>query len=133
MSKKSLHPEWAARVMWAYSHGISVDVWDSQMIFVTGQIAMDADGNAISPDDIEKQAHFVFISIRSILGEAWSSLDDVVKTVIYVTNMEDFAKISPIRNIYFERSKPASNLVEISRTVKEGCDIEVDVIAIKKK
>jgi 2-iminobutanoate/2-iminopropanoate deaminase len=59
------------------------------------------------------------------------TLDDVVKAVIYVTNIKDFAKISPIRNKYFANSKPVSTLIEISNTVKQGCDIEIDVIAMK--
>jgi len=131
--KQQINPKDSAEIMGAYSHGLKVDVGDSEMIFVTGQIAMDKDGNAVAPDDIEKQTEFVFESIQKILTEANSSLDDVVKVVIYVTRMGDFPKISPIRNKYFANSKPVSTLIEINKTVKEGCDIEIDVIAIKKK
>jgi len=103
------------------------------MIFVTGQIAMDQSGKAIAPDDIEKQTHYVFESIENILNESWSWLDDVVKAIIYLTNMNDFAIVSPIRNVYFKNSKPVSTLVEINKTVKEWCNIEIEVIAIKQK
>ena len=82
-------------------------------------------------NDIEKQTEFIFEAIDSILKEADSSLDNVVKTVIYVKDVNDFSKISPIRNKYFEKSKPVSTLVEISNTVRKGCDIEIEVIAIK--
>ena len=131
--KQQINPEDSAEIMGAYSHGLRVDVGNSEMIFVTGQIAMGGDGNAVAPDDIEKQTEFVFESIQKILEEASSSMDDVVKAVIYVTRIEDFSKISPIRNKYFTNSKPVSTLIEINKTVKEGCDIEIDVIAIKKK
>ena len=131
--KQQINPKNSAEIMGAYSHGLKVDVGDSEMIFVTGQIAMDKDGNAVAPDDIEKQTEFVFESIQNILTEANSSLDDVVKVVIYVTRMGDFSKISPIRNKYLANSKPVSTLIEINKTVKEGCDIEIDIIAIKKK
>ena len=131
--KKQLNPKDFTGIMGAYSHGLSVDVGDSKMIFVTGQIAMDKDGNAVAPDDIEKQTEFVFQNIKDILVEDGASLDDVVKAVIYVTDIENFSKISPIRNKYFENSKPVSTLVEINKTVKEGCDIEIEVIAIKSK
>lgn len=131
--KKRINPKGSAEIMGAYSHGLSVDVGDSEMIFVTGQIAMDTDGNAIAPQDIEKQTVFVFDSIQKILKEGKASLDDVVKVVIYVTNMDDFSKISPIRNHYLANAKPVSTLIEISKTVKEGCDIEIDVIAIGRK
>ncbi len=133
MSKTPINPQNAAEIMGAYSHGLKVDVGDSEMIFVTGQIAMDKNGNAVAPDNIEAQTEFVFESIQNILREAASSLDDVVKVVIYVTRMDDFAKISPIRNKYLANSQPVSTLIEINRTVKPGCDIEIDVIAIRKK
>ncbi len=131
--KQQINPKDSAEIMGAYSHGLKVDVGDSEIIFVTGQIAMDKNGNAVAPDDIEKQTEFVFESIQNILTEANSSLDDVVKVVIYVTRMSDFSKISPIRNKYLANSKPVSTLIEINKTVKEGCDIEIDVIAIKRK
>lgn len=131
--KQQINPENFTEVMGAYSHGLKVDVGDSEMIFVTGQIAMDRDGNAVAPDDIETQAEFVFQNIVKILETGGSSIKDVVKAVIYVTNIGDFKKISAIRNKYFADSKPVSTLVEISRTVKEGCDIEIEVIAIRKK
>ena len=131
--KQQINPQDSAEIMGAYSHGLTIDVGDSEMIFVTGQIAMDKNGNAVAPGDIEKQTEFVFESIKKILNEANSSLDDVVKVVIYVTRMDNFSKISPIRNKYLANSKPVSTLIEINKTVKEGCDIEIDVIAIKKK
>lgn len=133
MKKTRLNPKGSAELIGAYSHGVSVDVGDSEMIFVTGQIAMNEKGEAIAPDDIEEQTRYVFKSIERILAAGNSSIKDVVKAVIYVRNIKDFAKISPIRNHYFAKSKPVSTLVEINATVKEGCDIEIEVIAIKKR
>lgn len=129
MNNKILIPK-GSEAKKTYSHGIAVPIRDKEMIFVTGQIAAE-NGRAVAPNDIEKQTEFVFQSIDNILKEADSSLDDVVKAVIYVKDVNDFSKISPIRNRYFEKSKPFSTLVEISNTVHEGCDIEIDVIAIK--
>lgn len=131
--KTIINPDNFTHIMGSYSHGVKIDVSDSEMIFTTGEIAMDKDGNPVAPHDIEKQTVYVFESLQTILREAGSSLDDVVKAVIYVTRMDDFAKISPIRNKYFANSKPVSTLVEINKTVKAGCDIEIEVIAIRKK
>ncbi len=131
--KKTLNPANFTPALGSYSHGISVDIGDSVMIFVTGQIAMDKDGNAVAPHNIGEQTEFVFQNIQTILKEANATLDDVVKVVIYVTDIAQFKDISPIRNKYFANTKPASTIVEISKTVKEGCDIEIEVIAIKKK
>jgi 2-iminobutanoate/2-iminopropanoate deaminase len=131
--KTLINPENFTHIMGSYSHGIKVDIGDCEMIFTTGEIAMDKDGKPVAPDNIEKQTIYVFESLGAILKEAGSSLDDVVKAIIYVTRMEDFAKISPIRNKYFANSKPVSTLVEINKTVKDGCDVEIEVIAIRKK
>jgi 2-iminobutanoate/2-iminopropanoate deaminase len=129
MQNKILTPE-GAESKKTYSHGISVPLGDKEMIFVTGQIAA-KNGEAVAPDDIEKQTEYIFDTINDILKAGGSSLDDVVKAVIYVKNIKDFSKISLIRNKYFEISKPVSTLVEISNTVHKGCDIEIDVIAVK--
>ncbi len=103
------------------------------MTFVTGQIAMDENGKAVAPGDFTKQTEYVFQNIAKILAEGGASLDDVVKAVIYVTDISMFKEISAVRNKYFATSKPVSTLVEINKTVKEGCDVEIEVIAIKKK
>lgn len=130
--KKQLTPKGVAVKMASYSHWIEVDLTKAKkMVFVTWQIAQDKDGKPIAPDDIEKQTECVFEYISNILAESWMTLDDVVKAVIYVKNIWDFAKISPIRNKYFANSKPVSTLIEISNTVRQGCDIEIDVIAVK--
>lgn len=131
--KTQLNPKDFTEIMGAYSHGLSVDVGDSQMIFVTGQIAMDKDGNAVAPNDIQAQTRFVFENIKKILAEGGATIDDVVKAVIYVTDISKFKEISAVRNEYFKTAKPVSTLVEINKTVKPGCDIEIEVIGIKKK
>lgn len=132
MFKESLMPEDGAEIMGAYSHGLKVDLGNSEMIFVTGQIAQDSNGN-VACEDIEGQTEYVFECIQKILKEANASLDDVVKTQIFLTDINDFSKVSPIRNKYFAVSKPVSTLVEVNSLVKKGCKIEIEVIAIKKK
>ncbi len=127
--KKVLIPKGATEKD-TYSHGIVVPLGDKEMIFVTGQIAAE-NGEAVAPGNIEKQTEYVFESINSILKAGGSSLDDVVKAVIYLKDVKDFKKVSPIRNKYFKKAKPVSTLVEISNLVREGCDIEIDVIAVK--
>jgi 2-iminobutanoate/2-iminopropanoate deaminase len=132
MKKTQIMPKNFTKVIGGYSHGLKVELKDCDMIFVTGQIAMDKNGNVVS-EDVGEQTEFIFQNIQKILNETGASLDDVVKAQIFVTDMNDFAKISPIRNKYFEKSKPVSTLVEINKTVKPGCKVEIEVIAIKEK
>ena len=82
--------------------------------------------------DVEKQTEYVFESLQKILKETNASLDDVVKATIYVTNISDFSKISPIRNRYFANSKPVSTLVQVSALVKPECKVEIEVIAVRR-
>lgn len=133
MKKQSINSSEFAQPMGAYSHGYSINVGDSQIIFTTGQIALDNQGNVVAPNDIEGQTEYVFHSLQKILHDSGASLDDVVKATIFVTNMNDFPKISPIRNRYFATSKPVSTLVEVTKLVKDECKIEIEVIAIKQK
>ena len=66
-----------------------------------------------------------------MLNEAGATLSDAIKVVIYVTNMDDFSKISPIRNKFLGESRPVSTLVEVSRLTIPGCVIEIDLTALK--
>ena len=131
--KQQINPENFTEILGAYSHGLKVEIGDSEMFFVTGQIAMDKDGNAVAPDDIVKQTEFVFKNIEKILSAGGASIDDVVKAVIYVTKISDFKEVSAVRNKYFSNCKPVSTLIEINKTTTEGCNVEIEVIAIRKK
>jgi 2-iminobutanoate/2-iminopropanoate deaminase len=121
-----------AKRLGAYSHGVEVTVGDAKMIFTTGQIALDANGVVLFPDDPEKQAEYIYESLAQILKLSGASLDDVVKTTVYLTDMNDFGKISPVRNKYLQKAEPASTLVEVSKLVKDGCSVEIEVIAVVK-
>ena len=67
------------------------------------------------------------------LQQANASLDDVVKAVIYLTDMKDFGIVSPIRAKYFAKSCPTSTMVECNRFVRNGAKIEIQVEAIVEK
>jgi len=132
MPKQYLNPP-ITQIMGSYSLGVKVDVGDAEMIFVTGQMAMDKDGLAVAPGDFAQQAEYIYRNIEKILNEGHASLKDVVKTTTYITDMSKFSEFSAIRDQYLAESKPASTLVEISKLSKEGCDIEIEVVAIKQK
>ena len=132
LEKKNLSPKNFTVKTGSYSHGMSVSDGHMKLIFVTGQIAMDADGNVVCPNDIAGQAEFIFENIKKILAEADSTLDDVVKAQLFLTDMSLFGQVSPVRNKYFEKSQPVSTMVEVSSLVKKGCMLEIEVIAIKE-
>jgi len=130
MRRHKIQPSDFTPPIGAYSHGLAVDLGHATMIFVTGQIAVDANGMVVAPNDAAAQTEFIFKNIQTILIAGGSSLDDVVKTQIFVTNIADFSEISPIRNRYFAKNEPVSTLVEVRNLVREGCVVEIEVIAI---
>jgi 2-iminobutanoate/2-iminopropanoate deaminase len=129
MARVQLNPKDMTPAMGAYSHGIAIDVGESKLIFVTGQIPVDRDGKLVS-DDVGEQTRFVFERIVDILADGGSSMKDVVKAQIFVTNIADFSVISPVRNEFFGESKPVSTLVEVGALVQPGCKVEIEVVAI---
>ena len=110
-----------------YTPAKKIDLGDKYLIFVSGVQAHNCNA------DISGQTHQVFEDIGSILESADASFDDIVKAVIYVTDMKDFEIVSEIRANYFKNSRPASTLVEVNRMVRDGAKIEIEVTAILKK
>ncbi len=132
IKKETLSPNNFTKKTGSYSQGLAVSCGNAKWVFVTGQIAMDANGEVVSPNDIEGQTEYVFENIKTILAESGATLDDVVKVQIFLTDISLFGKVTPIRNKYLAVSQPVSTLVEVSSLVKDGCMIEIEVIAIKE-
>lgn len=106
---------------------------DSYLIFVSGVQAPAGEINEVVTDDIGEQTKLVFEEIGSILKEAGASLDDVVKVVIYLKDINDFEIVSPIRAEYFKNSMPVSTMVEVGGFVRRGSKIEIEVTALIPK
>ena len=113
----------------AYSHGLAVDVGDTRIVFVTGQIAIDDAGDVISTD-VEVQTRYVFGQIEAILDAGGLSMRDVVKAQIFLTDMRAFPLVSSIRDEYFDKPRPTSTLVEVGALVQSTCHVEIEVTAV---
>lgn len=118
-------------LMGAYSQGVKVPLPGADLIFLTGQKAVDSKGNVMYPNDPEKQTEYIFENIRRLLAEVGAAISDIVKAQIFVLNMQDFPIISGVRNRYFENVRPASVMVEVTGLAKKGCVVEVAVTAVK--
>jgi 2-iminobutanoate/2-iminopropanoate deaminase len=117
----------------SYSPAKKIDLGDYYLIFVSGVQAPKNEDHSVVTDDIEEQTKLVFEDIKMILGQADASIDDVVKAVIYITDMNDFDKISKIRGEYFKNAMPVSTMIEASRMTRDGAKIEIEVTAVLKK
>lgn len=133
MNTKKINPSSMKQPTKSYSNGILLSLGDTNLLFVTGQMAQDKEGKVVSPNDAEAQTQYIFDRIADILKDAGMTFDDVVKAQIFVTNMDDSPKVSKIRDTAFVNSKPASTMVEVTRLVKPECCVEIEVIAAKSK
>jgi len=98
------------------------------MFYSSGQIPLNAEGIMIE-GSIEEQTHQVFANLKAVLEEAGSSLAQVVKTTVFIKDMNDFAILNEIYGQHFGDHKPARSTVEVARLPKDA-KVEIEVIAL---
>ncbi len=116
-----------------YTPAKKIDMGNFYQIYVSGIQAPKDDNHNVITDDIAEQTKLVFEDIKKVLKKAGATLDDVVKAVIYVTDMKEFDTVSKIRGEYFKNSMPVSTLVEVNRMTRNGAKIEIEVTALVEK
>jgi enamine deaminase RidA (YjgF/YER057c/UK114 family) len=131
MKKTLIYPTGHPAPRGAYSPGLLVEHGGMSTLYVTGQLAVDPAGNVVAPHDAAAQTEYVFELIGSILRAAGMGFGDVVKVDTFLTHMPDFEKYSPIRNRFFADTRPVSTLLEIKGLAREGCCVEIEVLAVK--
>lgn len=123
---KKIHTEEAPAAIGPYSQGIIID----QLFFSSGQIPLTKEGVMID-GDVKEQTHQVFQNLQAVLKEAGSSLDQVVKATVFISDMNEFADINEVYAEYFNEHKPARSCVEVARLPKDA-KVEIEVIAVIK-
>lgn len=129
MQKDILYSNKAPEPIGPYSQGIYVS-WDNrqQMLYTSGQVAIDPEtGNFIS-GDIKEQTRQVMENLSALLKEGKSDFKKVIKTTVFIKNMNDFATMNEVYAEYFGESKPARSTVEVSRLPKDAL-VEIELIA----
>lgn len=108
-------------------------VASGQMVFVAGQIPLDPQTGAIVGEgDVTQQTKQVFANLKAILSAAGVSLHDVVKTSVFLADMNDFAAMNAVYAQYFaEETAPARACVEVARLPKD-VRVEIECIAVKE-
>ena len=129
MKKTLIYPPNHPAPRGAYSPGLLVEHAGARTLYVTGQLAIDREGNVVAPNDAAAQTEFVFQLIGSILGDAGMGFADVVKVQTFLTHMRDYEKFSAVRDRHFADSRPVSTLLEVKGLAREGCCVEIEVLA----
>ena len=126
MTKKNINTTKAPEPIGPYSQAIHAN----DFVFTSGQIAIDpATGNLIE-GDVAEQALQVLKNLEAVLSEAGTSLENVVKTTIYLKNMSDFSVVNAVYADFFGKGLPARSTVEVSKLPLDVL-VEIDCIAIQ--
>jgi 2-iminobutanoate/2-iminopropanoate deaminase len=123
--KKILYSPNAPEPIGPYSQAIEF----GNLIFTSGQIALDINGSIVS-DDIKHQTKKVISNLKSILEENGASLDSVVKTTVFMKDMNDFAAMNEVYSDFFQTSMPARSTVQVAKLPKD-VKVAIEVIAYK--
>jgi len=100
------------------------------LIFTSGQASIDPQGNIVGVGDFDAQAEQSFMNLSAVLKQGGSSLAQVIKVTIYLTDMTNFSKIVALRERFFSAPYPADTLVEVTSLALPELEIEIEAIAI---
>lgn len=124
---KTINTTFAPKAIGPYSQAVCVN----EFVFCSGQIGIDPKTNEAAVG-IENQTHQVLKNIESVLRASKSDMNHVIKTTIYLSDMNMFQTVNNIYGSYFRQNKPARVTVEVSRLPKDVM-IEIDAIAVVKQ
>jgi reactive intermediate/imine deaminase len=125
-----INPPLVSPPLGSYAHAVRVETGDAVWIHVSGQVAVDREGNLVAPGDAAGQTEQVFENLRAILGAGGATFADVVKINTFLTTLDDFPAMREIRRRYLPAEPPASTTVQVVALVLPGALVEIDVVAV---
>ena len=112
-----------------YTHVVTAE-GAGKLVFCAGQVAADASGSVLPPDDFEAQARLVMANLETALAAGGAKFADVTKVTIYIVNPHDVAKARGLLTTYFAGEPPASTLCVLRGLAHPGFLVEVEAIAV---
>ncbi|MGM9533007.1 RidA family protein [Intestinibacter sp.] len=125
MSNQVIHTNNAPAAIGPYSQAIKA----GNLLFISGQGAFDPKTMAIVEGDVKAQTAQTLENIQAILKEAGADFSNVVKTTVFIKDMNDFGQINEVYAKYFGENKPARACVEVARLPKD-IKVEIELIAV---
>lgn len=123
MSKHAIHSENAPAAIGTYSQAIRT----GDLVFLSGQIPLDAATMEVVEGNFEARARQVFENLKAVAVAAGGDLDQVVKLTIFLTDLGNFATVNSVMEDYFEKPFPARAAVGVA-SLPKGVDVEADAI-----
>lgn len=124
MEKKQIHTDKAPAAIGPYSQAIDV----GELVYTSGQIPVAPDG-AVSAD-VAEQTRQCLENLKAVLEAAGSSMDRVVKTTVFITDMDQFGVINEVYSGFFAQPYPARSCVQVAKLPK-GVAVEIEAVALK--
>ncbi|MEP0201307.1 MAG: RidA family protein [Halioglobus sp.] len=109
---------------------ISQAIRVGDLVYTSGQAAIDLAGNLVGVGDFDAQAQQVFDNLRAVLEAADSGLERVAKVTIYLTDMANFPKVVLLRERFFSKPYPADTIVEVRALAMPELEIEIEAVAV---
>ena len=100
------------------------------ILYVSGQAAISPEGEVVGAGDFDRQAEQTFANLARVLKAGGSSLENVVKVTIFLTDMGNFGKIVELRGKYFTPPYPADTIVEVTSLALPELEIEIEAVAV---
>jgi 2-iminobutanoate/2-iminopropanoate deaminase len=125
MEKKVISTKKAPAAVGPYVQAVQ----KGNMLYASGQLGLIPETGEL-PKGVEAQTSQSLKNVQAILDEAGFAKEDIVKTTVFITDMEDFSAVNRIYADFFGEAKPARSCVEVSRLPKDGV-VEIEVIAMK--
>ena len=122
---ESIRTDRAPQAIGPYTQAVKA----SGMVFASGQIPLDPETMQIVDGDIRAQTERVLTNLKAVLEAAGTSLDRVVKTTVYLSDMNDFTAMNEVYATYFAANRPARSTVQAARLPRDA-RVEIDVIAL---
>ena len=117
-----------------YSHSVEIDLGNCKMIILSGQIALDKNGNLVGKGNLAEQAEQVFVNIKNIVAASGGTMDDVIKINIYMIDISQAQVMRNVRNKFINLENPTTSiLMKVSKLVRDDILIEIEATAIIPK
>lgn len=125
MEKVVISTKKAPAALGAYSQAIKI----GDLLFTSGQIPLDPATGELISDDITKATERSMENLKAVLEEAGTSFEKVVKTVIFLRDMNDFAAVNEVYAKYFKENPPARSCVQVGKLPKDAL-VEIELVAM---
>ncbi len=126
MNKQVIHTDHAPKAVGPYSQAVMA----GDFLYCSGQIAINPANNEVMQVAVKEQTHQVMKNIEAVLKQAKLNFGNVIKTTIFLTDMNDFAMVNEVYASYLQSPYPARSTIAVTALPK-GVNVEIEVVAVK--